>query len=302
MQDVNAISYAWTPEAAALLRNLFFLKWECHADPAVLDATANFKLEWCNARLSNWTRGHAPNSVVNTNGLESTNKVIKDELTFRQLMPVLDFLRKGMSWLKEQSEKRDDISESDEPDILKFAEEHTFTTKDWTLAHAWKVNSSKQIRFIPQLNAYVAVAPGIKGDLTDSKALAYVATFTDCSWATFDDYTAMFFNVFILRYDNTRPELYNCTCARNAKEFTCAHSLGVAMMKATLAAPRAAQVQLLGRKRRRGRRPMAAPAWERMDFHLQSPLQHPQQDESILLGPALAVTNDLAADLVNELV
>ena len=85
-----------------------------------------------------------------------------------------------MSWLKEQSEKRDDISESDEPDILKFAEEHTFTTKDWTLAHAWKVNSSKQIRFIPQLNAYVAVAPGIKGDLTDSKALAYVATFTDC--------------------------------------------------------------------------------------------------------------------------
>ena len=217
-------------------------------------------------------------------------------------MPVLDFLRKGMSWLKEQSELRDDVTESDSPNVLKFAEEHTFSTKDWTLAHAWKVNSSKQIRFIPHLNVYVAVAPGIKGDLTDTKALAYVATYTDCSWDTFDDYTAMFFNVFILRHDPTRPELYNCTCARNAKEFTCAHSLGVAMMKSTLIAPRAAQVQLLGRKRRRGRRPMVAPAWERMDFQLQSPLQHPQQDESVLLGPALVATNDLASDLVNELV
>ena len=112
----------------------------------------------------------------------------------------------------------------------------------------------------------------------------------------------MFFNVFILRHDVTRPELYNCTCARNAKEFTCAHSLGVAMMKGTLAAPRADQVQLLGRKRRRGRRPMAAPAWERMDFQLQSPPQHPQQDASVLLGPAVLIANSLAADLVEELV
>ena len=155
MQDINAISYAWTPEAAVLLRNLFFLKWECHADPAVLDATANFKTEWCNARLSNWTRGHAPNSVVNTNGLESTNKVIKDELTFRQLMPVLDFLRKGMSWLKEQSELRDDVTESDSPNVLKFAKEHTFSTKDWTLAHAWEVNSSNKHWLMSQLTPTV---------------------------------------------------------------------------------------------------------------------------------------------------
>ena len=156
MQDVNAISYAWTPEVAVLLRNLFFLKWELHADPAVLHATFNFRTEWCNARLSNWTRGLSPNSVVNINGLESTNKVIKDELTFRQLMPVLNFLQKGVSWLKEQSEKRDDVSMNDTPNVLKFANEHTFTKKDWTLAHAWKVNSSKQIRFLPQLNVYVA--------------------------------------------------------------------------------------------------------------------------------------------------
>ena len=68
-------------------------------------------------------------------------------------------------------------------------------------------------------------------------------------------------------------------------------------MRRTLVAPRAAQVQLLGRKRRRGRRPLAAPAWERMEFELNTPIQHPQQDNDILLGPPVP---DIAADLIAE--
>jgi hypothetical protein len=63
------------------------------------------------------------------------------------------------------------------------------------------------------------------------------------------------------------------------------HSLGLAMMRGTLNAPRAAQVQLLGRKRKRGRRPLAPPAWEMLPCAINSPLQHPQQDPAVLLGP-----------------
>ena len=102
MQDINAISYAWTPEAAVILKNLFFLKWEAHANPQVRDATAHFRTEWCNERVGNWSCGHSRNSVMNTNGLEATNEVIKDELTFRQLMPVLDFLQRALLWLRER--------------------------------------------------------------------------------------------------------------------------------------------------------------------------------------------------------
>ena len=108
MQDINAISYAWSPAAAIRLKELFFLKYEHHPNPVVVDVTAHFKNEWCNARLGNWCSGHALNCVINTNGLESTstNKVIKDELTYRQLMPVMDFLQRSLVWLQEQSEKR----------------------------------------------------------------------------------------------------------------------------------------------------------------------------------------------------
>lgn len=98
--------------------------------------------------------------------------------------------------------------------------------------------------------------------------------------ATFDDFTNMYYNVCILTEDVTRPELFSCTCSTNAKELTCVHSLGLAMMRGTLNA----QVQLLGRKRKRGRRPLAPPAWEMLHFAINSPLQHPQQDPVLLLG------------------
>ena len=178
-----------------------------------------------------------------TNGLEGTNKVIKDELTFRQLMPVLDFLQKALPWLREQSEKREEGPEGERnPNVLKFATRHDFTTLDLTEAHSWNTNTRKQIRFLPQHNVYVTAAPGDGGDLTDIRAQGYLHTFNTCSWATYDEYTSMFNNISILRSDPTRPELYNCTCSKNAKTFTCVHSLGVAIMRRTLVAPRAAQV------------------------------------------------------------
>lgn len=150
MQDINAISYAWNPDAAVLIKNLFFLKWEGNPNPQVQDVTTHFRAEWCNERLGNWSCGHSRNSVINTNGLEGTNKVIKDELTFRQLMPVLDFLQKALLWLREQSEKRDEGQQGERnPNVLKFATRHDFTTLDWTEAHSWNTNARKQVRFLP---------------------------------------------------------------------------------------------------------------------------------------------------------
>ena len=179
MQDINAISYAWSPT--------FFQNWEGHASPIIVDITNHFRAEWCNVRLGNWSCGHAHNCVVNTNGLEATNKVIKDELTYHHLMPVMDFLRQALIWLREQSERRSDGPEGF-PNLNKvaFARSHTFSTSDWTSANAWRRCPSKQIRFIPLSNVFVAAAPKVRGDLTDARANAYVTKFNDCSWATFD--------------------------------------------------------------------------------------------------------------------
>ena len=139
------------------------------------------------------------------------------------------------------------IGQDEIPNLNKitFAHEHTRTTNDWTCANSWLNNTPKQIRFLPLQNAYVATAPGVRGDLTDARANTYLIAFHDCNWDTYDQYTSMSHNISILHHDETRREQYNCTCSANAKQFTCVHSLGVAMMRGTLVAPHAAQIQLL---------------------------------------------------------
>ena len=52
----------------------------------------------------------------------------------------------------------------------------------------------------------------------------------------------------------------------------------------------------LGRQMKRGRRPQAAPAWERQRFDILSPVQHPQQDPDVLAGNG--ANRDLGDDLI----
>ena len=62
------------------------------------------------------------------------------------------------------------------------------------------------------------------------------------------------------------------------------HSIGVVLMRGTLVPPDPAFVQLLGRRRKRGRRPEIPQAWELLPFALNSLLPHPQQDNATLVG------------------
>ena len=91
LHDLNALSIAWSPENSTAARALFFNKWEAVADPVTLQVISHFKTNWNRNHLAKWSRCDAPNCVVNNNGLEATNKVLKDDVTQRQLLPVITF-------------------------------------------------------------------------------------------------------------------------------------------------------------------------------------------------------------------
>ena len=54
------------------------------------------------------------------------------------------------------------------------------------------------------------------------------------------------------------------------------------MIRSSMVPPDDAGIHLLDRKRKRGRIPQVAPAWERMGFDMISPVHHPQQDHAKL--------------------
>ena len=71
---------AWTPAIATRLKQQFFAKWDANISQVVRDVTAHFRAEWCTESLGKLSCGHAHNCVINTNGLEATNKAINEEV------------------------------------------------------------------------------------------------------------------------------------------------------------------------------------------------------------------------------
>jgi hypothetical protein len=92
ISDINSLALCWSNDVAVVATNLFIKKWGLNQLPAVIALISNFKDVWMTDRLFAWYRGKAPKHPVNQNGLESKNKVIKDEYSFRAQLGVLQFL------------------------------------------------------------------------------------------------------------------------------------------------------------------------------------------------------------------
>ena len=71
----------------------------------------------------------------------------------------------------------------------------------------------------------------------------YIKIFTNFEFESFDLYTSTSISISMLVEDSTRREGYKCTCRRNAKEFKCKHSLGVAILRGMLVPPPEAKCQ-----------------------------------------------------------
>ena len=128
----------------------------------------------------------------NTNGLEATNRVLKDEVTHRKLLPVIDFFREIGDWIRTQSLRRDVINAN----YISFANGHSLTTKCWTEAYHWQKDTSKQIRLVDE--KCVAIEKGTPGHLTDAKARNFLSQFENFDFASYDEFTSVMSKVSVL--------------------------------------------------------------------------------------------------------
>jgi hypothetical protein len=74
---------------------------------------------------------------------------------------------------------------------------------------------------------------------------------------------------------------------------SCIHSFGVGNIRGTMVPPVVARGTLLGRQRKRGRKPRAAGAWMYQAYDIRSPARHPLQDPAVLAGHVPMVADAL---------
>jgi hypothetical protein len=102
--EITNLADAWSKECFDKVVPLFTAKWLAIPDAKV--ATEHFQKVWLSERLCRFYRGAAQGNVMNNNGLEATNKVLKDRATLRELLPILHLLPAVKKWLEEQSSYR----------------------------------------------------------------------------------------------------------------------------------------------------------------------------------------------------
>ena len=151
-------------------------------------------------------------------------------------------MREICTWLESQSRRRNPA----DVDYISFSEQATYATCDRTEAFSWAHDSKKQLRLRNRI--FIAIEHKVSGDLkTDN----YIKIFTNFEFESFDLYTSTSNSISMLVEDSTRRKGYKCTCRRNAKEFKCKHSLGVAILRGMLVPSREAKCQQLARLRYR---------------------------------------------------
>ena len=203
--------------------------------------------EWLSGRLSKFYRGAAEGYAMNNNGLEGTNKGIKDTATFRELMPLLEFLPRMAEWIGTQSYRRNPENINSIP-LAHVPSD--LDTKDMTDGHnLWK---SKKIFCLVE-DHYVSVTRIANNvvPLSLQESQAIYKKYCDSSYKSMDDYNSFQKYVQVISPDR------RCNCYEFGRKFKCPHSTCVKIMIDKIHIPPCAKTVPLSCHRKPGRPPMA---------------------------------------------
>ncbi|XP_073948903.1 uncharacterized protein [Choristoneura fumiferana] len=234
LQDIDALQCATSPKVFTAASKDFLRKWREQKT-----FVAYFKIEWL-TKNPNWYLGAAPIlSPTTNNALESFTRVIKDENTLRERIPLSRFLvvAKDMvaSWTQEALEEH-------------FAITPEVNLPAWTAGYEWAKKDYKIsiILSTPTTNTYLVPGDDFMKTTTAEK------TYND-----FDEYKEVFFSYWKTTLPKKEEEWVHgiCECPEFHSKYYCKHLLGLAIrMKYVIPPPEAkTQNNNITLKRKRGR-------------------------------------------------
>lgn len=210
---------------------------------SILDFLNYFDHEWL--QLNNgWYEGIQMYAPSTNNALESTNRAIKDDGTFRERHVLSRFLTVASNIVYNWSIERDPVSIN----AKIFATEPTISLELWTLSYQW-AKLKKDIVCVSSnsLKVYYIPARDLKfitqADLTKYK---------NKKWTTFNQFKKSF-DIWCMEMEDIDWKKSKCNCPAFFKNYICKHIVGMAIRLKYCKPPPAAKTVPLGEKRKRGR-------------------------------------------------
>jgi len=182
----------------------------------------DFSSFWLRDYTSGWYEGYDKGYPSTNNALESTNNIIKNEGTFREQLPMLDFVKFVERFVTEWSKDRDSKFST----TKHFITQPLISIRQWTLAFQWlKLNKRYVKLIIDQKVFFMFTSTRIEYQATKNTCKSY---FEKKDWQSFDDFIHESNSFRFVKFNDSEWKLSECSCPDWDKNFVCKHVIDVA--------------------------------------------------------------------------
>ncbi|CAF3862535.1 unnamed protein product [Rotaria sp. Silwood1] len=254
LEDIEMVQLCNSSTLFKLATTLFMKKWNYNnkeKNQSVLDFLQYFDDEWLKSN-SGWYEGIRLYTPSTNNALESTNRTIKDDGTFRERHMLSRFLTIASDIVRNWSIDRDPSSANPK----QFATEPTITLQLWTSSYQW-AKSNKKINCISNDSTKIYYIPARQ---LQSFTQTDLNRYKKQKFTTFNQFQKSFDIWCVEMQDNSHWKTSICNCPAFLKNYICKHVVGMSIRLKYCKPPPAAKTVPIGQKRRRGRPAKAKPA------------------------------------------
>lgn len=255
LSEIKQIQLSPNTEEFKKATELFLKKWSVKEK----DFCDYFNKTWLQSH-SNWYEGIASYTPSTNNGLEAFNGIFKCHYTFRERLPMNEFVVVIMDAMtKISSEFTNKERElKDAPEI---------STEMWKKSVTWAENNEivriQAKNTVKKVRLFIQSEKNKESENEREFDMAYINHIKSNEWSSLDEYLSNGYGMFwevTMHKNNDWNGKSTCTCPVFFKKIVCKHVIGMALRLNLTKCPRNANPTLLGQKLKRGRKALAKKA------------------------------------------
>ena len=215
----------------------YFLDSVCgNLSNAVIDTFLKyFKTQWCTEDNCGWFVGVSVGDPHQNNGLEGTNKWVKEEGTFRarlgvqQFCSVMEHPQKGIIsiWSKDRNDSVDENGKPANINAKSFQTLPNVSLKDQTHAFQWNHRNKKAQRVRIEGRTFFFLPAGQNPSLSKKDCQDYMTSMKDLAYETFEELVAAANSIRIVEINEAEWKLSTCSCIWWSKNYICNHVIAL---------------------------------------------------------------------------